>query len=106
MDALTSERDDNFRLCITFPDSQGSQSASIEENSVRTLQYQPFNRALVIDFDHMTFIQYLGFFFKWNSSSSTLQFTVDYSVDGLNWNDFMEDEQVKVKRNNPLLSFL
>jgi len=106
MDALTSERDDNFRLCITFSDSQGSQSASIEDDSVRTLQYQPFNRALVIDFDHITFIQYLGFSFKWNSSSSTLQFTVDYSVDGLNWNDFMEDEQVKVKRNSPLFSFL
>ena len=61
------------------------------------LTVQPWDRALVVDFQYVSFIQYLSFTFEWKSSSSTLQFTVDYSLDGLHWNDYMEDERVKVK---------
>ena len=62
------------------------------------LTVQPWDRALVVDFQYVSFIQYLSFTFEWKSSSSTLQFTVDYSLDGLHWNDYMEDERVKVKK--------
>ena len=61
------------------------------------LTMQPWDRALVADIEDVSFIQYLSVAFKWKSSSSTLQFTVDYSLDGLHWNDYMEDERVKVK---------
>ena len=86
-------------LCITFPDSQGSQPANLtnDGDSERRLVFQPSKHALVVDFDDLSFIQYLGFSFKWNSSLSTLQFMVDYSVDGLHWSDYVEDERVKVK---------
>ena len=87
-----------YIIWLVFSDGQGSPSESFESDSPRFLAFQPSNHALVIDLDSVSFIQYLGFSFKWNSSSSTLQFTVDYSVDGRHWNDYVEDERIKVKR--------
>jgi len=51
-----------------------------------------------MDLQQAVFVRYVGFAFKWNSSLSTLQFTVDYSLDGIHWSDYVEDERVKVKQ--------
>ena len=51
-----------------------------------------------MDLQQAVFVRYVGFAFKWNSSLSTLNFTVDYSLDGIHWSDYVEDERVKVKQ--------
>ena len=68
------------------------------KNVLATLRFQPSNRGLVMDLQQAVFVRYVGFAFKWNSSLSTLHFTVDYSLDRIHWSDYVEDEQVKVKQ--------
>ena len=51
-----------------------------------------------MDLQQAVFVRYVGFVFKWNSSLSTLNFTVDYSLDGIHWSDYVEDERLKVKQ--------
>ena len=51
-----------------------------------------------MDLQQAVFVRYVGFAFTWNSSLSTLNFTVDYSLDGIHWSDYVEDERVKVKQ--------
>ncbi|CAH3031379.1 unnamed protein product, partial [Porites evermanni] len=60
--------------------------------------FQPSNRGLVVDLQQAVFVRYVGFAFKWNSSLSTLNFTVDYSLDGIHWSDYVEDERLKIFR--------
>ena len=71
---------------------------SFGKNFLATLRFQPSNRGLVMDLQQAVFVRYVGFAFKWNSSLSTLHLTVDYSLDGIHWNDYVEDERVKVKQ--------
>ena len=71
---------------------------SFGKNCLATLRFQPSNRGLVMDLHQAVFVRYVGFAFKWSSSLSTLQLTVDYSLDGIHWNDYVEDERVKVKQ--------
>ena len=68
------------------------------KNVLATLRFQPSNRGLVMDLQQAVFVRYVGFAFKWNSSLSTLNFTVDYSLDGIHWTDYVEDERLKVKQ--------
>lgn len=82
------------------PDVSGSQPLSSEDRSRRKLTLQPWKRALVVNFEDLTFIQYSSFTLKWNAASSTQLFTVDYSVDGIHWNNYTEDERVKVKQSD------
>ena len=51
-----------------------------------------------MDLQQAVFVRYVGFALKWNSSLSTLNFTVDYSLDGIHWSDYVEDERLKVKQ--------
>ena len=67
-------------------------------NVLATLRLEPSNRVLIMDLQQAVFVRYVGFVFKWNSSLSTLNFTVDYSLDGIHWSDYVEDERVKVKQ--------
>ena len=71
---------------------------TFRKNVLATLRFQPSNRGLVMDLQQAVFVRYVGFAFKWNSSLSTLNFTVDYSLDGIHWSDYVEDERVKVKQ--------
>ena len=60
---------------------------------------QPSKRALVADMGETAFVQYVTLSLNWTSNSTALQFTMDYSMDGVHWNDYVEDERVKVRRN-------
>ena len=73
-------------------------------NVLATLRLQPSNRVLIMDLQQAVFVRYVGFAFKWNSSLPTLNFTVDYSLDGIHWSDYVEDERVKVKHSSMFAS--
>ena len=60
---------------------------------------QPSKRALVADMGETAFVQYVTLSLNWNSNLIALQFTMDYSMDGVQWNDYVEDERVKVRRD-------
>ena len=76
-------------------------SGSFSDEFADGLRMEPTNRALVADMGDAVFVQNVAITLDWSSSSSTdLQFTVDYSMDGLQWNDYIENGQVKVKRKS------
>lgn len=80
-------------------DSEESQSESINDEYAGAFTIQPSKSALVADMGEIAFVQYVTLFLNWNSNSTTLQFTMDYSMDGVHWNDYVEEERVKVRRN-------
>lgn len=83
-----------------FIDHQSdSQSESLNNDYDGTFTMQPSKHALVADMGEMAFVQFVTLSLNWTSNSSALQFTMDYSMDGVQWNDYVEDERVKVRRN-------
>lgn len=64
---------------------------------------QPQERAIVLKLKEVSLVQYSGLAFNWSSNSSSLNFTMDYSIDGFHWVDYVEDERVKVKMNKKFL---
>ena len=85
-------------MFIFLSDSETG-SESIDDGFADAFKIQPSKRAFVADMGEVVFVQYTAITFKLPSSSTVLQFTVDYSMDGLQWNDYIEDKQVKVRRN-------
>ena len=79
-----------MNFTVVCPGSRGSWTVG------KALRFHPEIRALVLDYERVALNNYFTFTFEWNSSSPTLQFTVDYSLDGLHWNEYTEDERVKV----------
>ena len=76
-------------------------SGSFSDEFADGLRMEPTNRALVADMGDAVFVQNVAITLDWSSSSSTdLQFTVDYSMDGLHWNDYIKNGQVKVRRKS------
>lgn len=90
---------------IFFIDNEtGSQSESVNDGVADAFTMQPSKRALVADVGDVIFVQHTALSLNWTSSSPELQFTVDYSMDGLQWNDYLEDGQIKVRKNTESLS--
>ena len=88
------------QLFTFFIDVQSdSQSESLNEDDDGSFTMQPSKRALVADMGETAFVQYVTLSLNWTSNSTALQFTMDYSMDGVHWNDYVEDERVKVRRN-------
>ena len=91
-----------FQPC--FLDSEASnQSAASFEDSHDFFTMQPQERAIVLKLKEVSLVQYSGLAFNWSSNSSSLNFTMDYSIDGFHWIDYVEDERVKVKMNKKFL---
>lgn len=94
------------QLFMFFIDHQSvSQSESLNSDYAGAFTMQPSKRALVADMGETAFVQYVTLLLNWTANSTALQFTMDYSMDGFHWNDYVEDEQVKVmfqKRVNAL----
>ena len=83
-----------------FIDHQSdSQSEGLNDDYGGTFTMQPSKSVLVADMGETAFVQYVTLSLNWTSNSIALQFTMDYSTDGVHWNDYVEDERVKVKRN-------
>ncbi|KAJ7340304.1 hypothetical protein OS493_003037 [Desmophyllum pertusum] len=76
-----------------------AQSQRVKTTMLAYLRCNP-QRCLVADMGEVDFIQYAGLSLNWTSNSTVMKFTVDYSLDGLHWNDYIEDERVKVRRNS------
>ena len=88
-----------------FLDSEASnQSAASFEDSHDFFTMQPQERAIVLKLREVSLVQYSGLAFNWSSNSSSLNFTMDYSIDGFHWIDYVEDERVKVKMNKKFLN--
>lgn len=88
-----------------FLDSEASnQSAASFEDSHDFFTMQPQERAIVLKLKEVSLVQYSGLAFNWSSNSSSLNFTMDYSIDGFHWIDYVEDERVKVKMNKKFLN--
>ena len=86
-------------------DSEASnQSAASFEDSHDFFTMQPQERAIVLKLREVSLVQYSGLAFNWSSNSSSLNFTMDYSIDGFHWIDYVEDERVKVKMNKKFLN--
>jgi len=86
-------------LLVSFVDDQiHSYPEGSNHNYAGTFTMQPSKRALVADMGETAFVQYVTLFLNWSSNSSALQLTMDYSMDGIQWNDYVEDERVKVRR--------
>ncbi|XP_022800026.1 uncharacterized protein LOC111337905 [Stylophora pistillata] len=80
-----------------IPDSEANnQPAESLEDSHDILTMQPQGRAIVLKLSGVSLVQYSGLSFNWSSNSSSLNFTMDYSMDGFHWIDYTEDERVKV----------
>lgn len=91
-----------FQPC--FLDSEASkQSAASFKDSHDFFTMQPQERAIVLKLKEVSLVQYSGLAFNWSSNSSSLNFTMDYSIDGFHWVDYVEDERVKVKMNKKFL---
>jgi len=75
------------------------QSEGLNDDYAGTFTAQPSKRALVADMGETAFVQYVTLSLNWTSNSTVLQFAMDYSMDGIQWNDYVEDERVKVRRN-------
>lgn len=85
---------------MSFIDNQtDSHSEGSNDDYAGTFTMQPSKRALVADMGETAFVQYVTLSLNWNSNSIALQLTMDYSMDGVQWNDYVEDERVKVRRN-------
>ena len=85
---------------IDLIDNQADwQSEGLNDDYAGTFTAQPSKRALVADMGETAFVQYVTLSLNWTSNSTVLQFTMDYSMDGIQWNDYVEDERVKVRRN-------
>lgn len=85
---------------MSFVDNQrDSYSEDSVHDSAGTFTMQPSKRALVADMGETAFVLYVTLSLNWSSNSTALQFTMDYSMDGVHWNDYVEDERVKVRRN-------
>ena len=69
-----------------------------------TFTLQPSKSAFVTDMGETAFVQYVTLSLNWTSNSTSLQVTMDYSMDGVQWNDYVEDERVKVRRNTGTMS--
>ncbi len=92
-------------VSILFIDNEtGSQSVSVNDGFADALTMEPLKRALVADMGDVVFVQNTAISLNWTSSSPELQFTVDYSMDGHQWNDYIEDGQIKVRRPAESLS--
>lgn len=86
-------------------DSEASnQSAASFEDSHDFFTMQPQERAIVLKLREVSLVQYSGLAFNWSSNSSSLNFTMDYSIDGFHWIDYVEAERVKVKMNKKFLN--
>ncbi|XP_078348509.1 uncharacterized protein LOC144633534 [Oculina patagonica] len=80
-----------------IPDNEtGLHSESVNDGFAEAFTMEPSKRALVTDMGDVVFVQNTALSLNWTSSSPELQFTVDYSMDGLQWNDYIEDGQIKV----------
>ena len=89
-----------------FIDNQtDSQSDGLNGDYAGTFTIQPSERALVADMGDTAFVQYVTVSLDWTSNSTALQFTMDYSLDGVQWNDYVEDEGIKVRKNTDIKCF-
>lgn len=85
---------------MSFIDNQTDlHSEGSNDDYTGTFTMQPSKRALVADMGETAFVQYVTLSLNWNSNLIALQFTMDYSMDRVQWNDYVEDERVKVRRD-------
>ena len=91
-----------FQPCFLDSEASNQSSASFED-SHDFFTMQPQERAIVLKLKEVSLVQYSGLAFNWSSNSSSLNFTMDYSIDGFHWVDYVEDERVKVKMNKKFL---